>query len=120
MVELLKVVNAKVPEVLHGAATRGRAEEGSLTRHHEAGHTVNTLTRLIQGGVIAGFLVLSSGCVVAPDGEHDRWAREHQQDRWAREHESDRDRHEGDHDRRDHDSRRCEDREDRDEHCRDR
>jgi hypothetical protein len=89
-------------------------------RHNEAGHTVNTFNRLIQGGVIAGFLVLSSGCVVAPDGEHDRWAREHQQDRWARDHESDRDRHEGDHDRRDHDSRRCEDREDRDEHCRDR
>jgi hypothetical protein len=80
-------------------------------RHNEAGHTVNTFNRLIQGGVIAGFLVLSSGCVVAPDGEHDRWARDH---------ESDRDRHEGDHDRRDHDSRRCEDREDRDEHCRDR
>jgi hypothetical protein len=62
------------------------------------------LNRLIQGGVIAGFLILSSGCVVAPDGERDRVVREHDYDRH-------------DNDRRDHDDRHCED---RDEHCRDR
>jgi hypothetical protein len=67
---------------------------------------LNTLNRLIQGGVIAGFLILSSGCVVAPDGERDRVVREH-----------DYDRHDNDRDRRNHDDRRCED---RDEHCRDR
>jgi hypothetical protein len=62
------------------------------------------LNRLIQGGAIAGFLILSSGCIVAPDGERDRVVREHDYDR----HDSD---------RRDHDDRHCED---RDEHCRDR
>jgi hypothetical protein len=67
---------------------------------------MNTVNRLIQGGVIAGFLILSSGCVVAPDGERDRVVREH-----------DYDRHDHDNDRRDHDDRHCED---RDEHCRDR
>jgi hypothetical protein len=73
---------------------------------------MNTLNRLIQGGVIAGFLILSSGCVVAPDGERDRVVREHDYDR----HDHDNDRYR-DRDRRDHDDRHCED---RDEHCRDR
>ena len=65
---------------------------------------MNTLNRLIQGGVIAGFLISSSGCIIAPDRQGgDR-------DRMVREHDNDRDRHE-------HDDRRCDD---RDEHCRDR
>jgi hypothetical protein len=68
---------------------------------------MNTLNRLIQGGVMAGFLILSSGCVIAPDGDRGR-------DRVVREHDSD---HYRDHDRRDHDDRHCDD---RDEHCRDR
>jgi hypothetical protein len=66
---------------------------------------MNTLNRLIQGGVIAGFMILSSGCVIAPDGE-----RGGDHDRLVREHDHDRDRH-------DHDDRHCDD---RDEHCRDR
>jgi len=63
---------------------------------------MNIVSRLIQGGVIAGFLISSSGCIVAPDrggGDRDRVV-----------HEQDRDRH-------DHDDRRCDD---RDEHCHDR
>jgi hypothetical protein len=66
---------------------------------------MNTLSRLIQGGIIAGFLISSSGCIIAPDREHDRVVREHDYDRHDRG------------DRRDHDDRRCDD---RDEHCRDR
>jgi hypothetical protein len=77
---------------------------------------MNTLNRLIQGGVIAGFLILSSGCVVAPDGERDRVVREHDYDRHDHDNDRYRDR-DRDHDRRDHDDRHCED---RDEHCRDR
>jgi hypothetical protein len=69
---------------------------------------MNTVNRLIQGGVIAGFLILSSGCVVAPEGERDRVVREHDYDRHD---------HDNGRDRRDHDDRRCDD---RDEHCRDR
>jgi len=65
---------------------------------------MNILARLIQGGVIAGFLISSSGCIIAPDREHDRVVREHD-DRYR-----DRDRH-------DHDDRRCDD---HSEHCRDR
>lgn len=60
---------------------------------------MNILSRLIQGGVIAGFLISSSGCIIAPDREHDR----------GREHDN-RYRH-------DHDDRRCDD---HSEHCRDR
>jgi hypothetical protein len=77
---------------------------------------MNTLNRLIQGGVIAGFLILSSGCVVAPDGERDRVVREHDYDR--RDHDNDR-HHDNDRyrDRRDHGDRRCDD---HDEQCRDR
>ena len=71
---------------------------------------MNTVNRLIQGGVMAGFLILSSGCVLAPDGGRDRVVREHDYDR----HDHDRYR---DRDRRDHDDRRCDD---HDEHCRDR
>jgi hypothetical protein len=69
---------------------------------------MNTVNRLIQGGVIAGFLILSSGCVIAPEGERDRVVREHDYDRHD---------HDNGRDRRDHDDRRCDD---RDEHCRDR
>lgn len=58
---------------------------------------MKTVARVIQYGVLAGFLGLTSGCVIAPDGDHDRGAREH--------------------DRGDHDERRCDD---HDEHCRDR
>ncbi|MDB6085119.1 MAG: hypothetical protein JWN43_3000 [Gammaproteobacteria bacterium] len=57
---------------------------------------MKTFHRLVQGSVIAGFLLMSSGCIIAPDHEH--------------EHERDRDMH----DRGEH---RCDD---RDEHCRDR
>jgi hypothetical protein len=64
---------------------------------------MNTLNRLIQGGVIAGFLILSSGCILAPDGD-----RGGDRDRVVREQSSDRDRHE-------HDDRHCDD---RDDHCR--
>jgi len=64
---------------------------------------MNTLSRLIQGGVIAGFLILSSGCVIAPDGDRGRVVREHDRDQERYRH--------------DHDDRRCDD---RDEHCRDR
>jgi hypothetical protein len=80
---------------------------------------MNTLNRLIQGGVIAGFLILSSGCVVAPDGERDRVVREHDYDRHDYDrHDHDNDRYrDRDRDRRDHDERRCDD---HDEHCRDR
>jgi hypothetical protein len=62
---------------------------------------MNTLNRLVQAGVIAGFLISASGCIIAPDREHDRVVREHDY--------RDRDRH-------DHDDRHCDD---RNEHCRD-
>jgi len=101
----------RVREILHGAATRGWVDEGSLVRYTEAGHTLNTFNRLIQGGVIAGFLILSSGCVIAPD--HYRDGRDH--DRMVRYHDHDHDRYR-DRDRHDHDDRRCDD---HDEHCRD-
>jgi hypothetical protein len=57
---------------------------------------MKTFNRLIQGSVIAGFLLASSGCIIAPDGHG---------------------RDDGAHERRDHDERRCDD---HDEHCRDR
>jgi len=66
---------------------------------------MNTLNRLIQGSVIGGFLILSSGCVIAPDGEHGRMVGD-------RDHER-----RDDHDRHERDDRRCDY---RDEHCRDR
>ena len=65
---------------------------------------MKTLNRLIQGSVIAGFLVSSSGCIIAPEHEHerdrDREMREHDRDRDVREHEHDRDRHCDEHDER--------------------
>jgi hypothetical protein len=62
---------------------------------------MNTLNRLVQAGVIAGFLISASGCIIAPDRGHDRVVREHDY--------RDRDRH-------DHYDRHCDD---RNEHCRD-
>jgi hypothetical protein len=56
---------------------------------------MTTLTRLIQGCVITGFLVSSSGCIIAPEHEHER-----DRDREVREHDHDRDRHCDEHDER--------------------
>jgi hypothetical protein len=64
---------------------------------------LNTFHRLIQGGVIAGFLLSAGGCLIVPP-EHEQ-GREH-------EHERDRDR-DRDHDREHH----CDEHDDR---CRDR
>jgi hypothetical protein len=63
---------------------------------------MNMLERIARYGAIAGFLLVSSGCVIAPD--HYRDGRDHE----------DRNR-----DVRDHDERHCEDR-DRDGRCHDR
>ena len=58
---------------------------------------MKTLNRLIQGSVIAGFLVSSSGCLIVPEHEHEH---EHDRDREVREHHDDRDRHCDEHDER--------------------
>ena len=58
---------------------------------------MTTLTRLIQGCVIAVFLVSSSGCLIVPEHEHEH---EHDRDREVREHHDDRDRHCDEHDER--------------------
>jgi hypothetical protein len=58
---------------------------------------MTTLTRLIQGCVIAGFLVSSSGCLIVPEHEHEH---DRDRDREVREHEHDRDRHCDEHDER--------------------
>ncbi len=55
---------------------------------------MKNLTRIIQGSAIVGFLLFSSGCIIAP---------EHDQD-----HDRDREDHE-------HHARHCDD---RDDHCR--
>jgi hypothetical protein len=70
---------------------------------------MSTLERIATCGAIVGFLFVSSGCVVAPDGGYDRG---YEHDRYVREHR--------DHDDRDHrerGERHCDDR-DRNEGCR--
>ena len=60
---------------------------------------MNNFNRLIQGSVIAGFLLSASGCLVVPEHEHER---EHERDR-------DRDTHDREHHCDEHDDR-CRDR----------
>jgi hypothetical protein len=62
---------------------------------------MKTLNRLIQGCVIAGFLVSSSGCLIVPEHEHEHeHERDRDRDREVREHDHDRDRHCDEHDER--------------------
>jgi hypothetical protein len=42
-------------------------------------------TRIIQGSAIAAFLVFSSGCIIAPDHDHDHGEEHH--DRHCDEHD---------------------------------
>jgi len=53
---------------------------------------MNTLIRIVQGCVIAGFLSLSTGCIVAPDHGEGRGDRE------VHDHDHDHDRHCDEHD----------------------
>ncbi len=70
---------------------------------------MSTLQHIARYGAIVGFLLVSSGCVVADRGGYDHDRYEH--DRSVREH-----RDHDDRDHRDRDERRCEDR-DRDGAC---
>ena len=74
--------------------------------------SMSTMERIARCGAILGFLFVSSGCVVAPESEHD-YGRDRYHDR---DHERDRDR---DRDQRDHDEHHCGEH-DHDDRCRDR
>lgn len=57
---------------------------------------MTTLNRLIPLAILVGFVGTSAGCIIAPDGEHDRGGHEHDADRGDR-HCDDHDEHCRDH-----------------------